>query len=392
MATRLSLLLSSLLAASVFPAAGAHAAELGEAKVGSHIGQPLVADVELTMIDDAANPVQVRLADPNVYRGANIAMPAVLGSLNMSVMRRDGRQFLHLTSLKPVEGRHLHLYLDLADGKERQVRLVTLWLTPDPNPVPVPAPAPAAPVAAVVPAATHAAAAAPAGPAPAARKAPPNPCRTRAEKARAGTGKPRCVPRACGQTRNLRSGTRRRARQCLRRTRRKERRPATRACAPRRQDGQAAAAGRPRVGVGAGKGCHGGPGCGRTRPRGACSIKPAAPQAAPRIHAKPKKAPPPEAETSWLPIAGAVAALLALGGLVAMLVRRRRAASGKMAQQQEADSPEKGAGVSGAGSGKRNFVATVKARLMALRRHNPAQDAAQTAPESAAQPAAEAVE
>ncbi|QNA87216.1 hypothetical protein G4G28_07325 [Massilia sp. Dwa41.01b] len=120
--------------------------------------------------------------------------------------------------------------------------------------------------------------------------------------------------------------------------------------------------------------------------------KPAAPQAAPRIHAKPKKAPPPEAETSWLPIAGAVAALLALGGLVAMLVRRRRAASGKMAQQQEADSPEKGAGVSGAGSGKRNFVATVKARLMALRRHNPAQDAAQTAPESAAQPAAEAVE
>ncbi|WP_036252827.1 FimV family protein, partial [Massilia sp. BSC265] len=77
----------------------AEAAELGEPRVSSFIGQPLVADIELTMLEDAANPVQVRLAHPNVYRGANIGMPAVLSSLRMSVMQRDGRQFLHITSL-----------------------------------------------------------------------------------------------------------------------------------------------------------------------------------------------------------------------------------------------------------------------------------------------------
>jgi hypothetical protein len=135
--------------------ASVHAAELGEARVASHIGQQLVADIELAMIEDPAAPVGVRLADREVYNGAGIAMPAVLSSLNLSVMRRDGRQFLHVTSLRPVESQHLHLYLELSDKGQRAVRLVTLWLTPDPNPapppapLPVPAPAPA-PVAAPV--------------------------------------------------------------------------------------------------------------------------------------------------------------------------------------------------------------------------------------------------
>lgn len=136
MACRLPLILICALLAGA-----AHAAELGEARVSSFIGQPLVADIELTMLEDAANPVQVRLASPNVYRGANIGMPAVLSTLRMSVMRRDGRQFLHVTSLGAVESEHLHLYLELADGSQRTVRLATLWLAPDPNPAPPPVPA-----------------------------------------------------------------------------------------------------------------------------------------------------------------------------------------------------------------------------------------------------------
>ena len=83
----------------------------------------------------------MRLAHPNVYRGANIGMPAVLSTLAMTVTQRDGRQFLHVTSLRPVDAGHLHLYLELTDKGQRAVRLVTLWLTPDPNP-PAPTPAP----------------------------------------------------------------------------------------------------------------------------------------------------------------------------------------------------------------------------------------------------------
>ena len=135
MASRLPLLFSCALLAS---AAGA--AELGDQRVGSYMGQPLVADIELTLIEHPAARVEVRLAHPNVYRGANIGMPHVLSTLNMSVMQRDGRQFLHVTSRAPVESSHLHLYVELTDGGQRSVRLATLWLTPDPNPAPLPAP------------------------------------------------------------------------------------------------------------------------------------------------------------------------------------------------------------------------------------------------------------
>jgi hypothetical protein len=121
----------------------AHAAELGEARVSSHIGQPLVADIELATIDDPAAPVSVRLASSEVYSGAGIAMPPALSSVNLSVMKRDGRQFLHVTSLRPVDADHLHLYLELADKGQRTVRLATLWLTADPNPAPVISTAPA---------------------------------------------------------------------------------------------------------------------------------------------------------------------------------------------------------------------------------------------------------
>ena len=163
----------SLLAILVLTGAAlsvAHAAELGEARVSSHIGQQLVADIELSMVEDPAAQVAVRVASAEVYRGAGIALPPVLPSLNLAVMRRDGRQFLHVTSLRPVDADHLHLYLELADKGQRVVRLATLWLTPDPNPAPPPAPVPV-PVPVPVSVAPTVAAAAPL-PRPAPRPAP----------------------------------------------------------------------------------------------------------------------------------------------------------------------------------------------------------------------------
>ncbi|NHZ35499.1 type IV pilus assembly protein FimV [Massilia rubra] len=125
--------------------ASAHAAELGEAQVRSYIGQPLVADVELTALAESperAASVQVRLADADVWRGANVRMHPVLSNLTLSVMRRDGRHFLHITSVKPVESDYVHLFLMLGEGGKREVRAVTLWLSHDPQPAPPPAPVP----------------------------------------------------------------------------------------------------------------------------------------------------------------------------------------------------------------------------------------------------------
>jgi hypothetical protein len=140
MARRLRHSLFCIILACVGLPAGALAAELGDARVVSHIGQQLVADIELTALRDEAAPVQVRLASADIYRGAGIAMSPVLSGLNLSVARRGGRQFLSVTSLGPVQSDYLHLYLELAEGSERTVRLATLWLTPDPNPAPKPAP------------------------------------------------------------------------------------------------------------------------------------------------------------------------------------------------------------------------------------------------------------
>lgn len=203
MACRLPLLFScALLAATSWPA---RAAELGEPRVSSFIGQPLVADIELTMLEDAAHPVQVRLAHPEVYRGANIGMPAVLSTLRMSVMRRDGRQFLHLTSLGAVESEHLHVYLELADGAQRSVRLATLWLSPDPAPPPpVPAAPPGVPPVAArlaepAPAPAAAPPPVPARPRPAPAKpkpaaAPPAPARPVPSTLEAATAGGACAP------------------------------------------------------------------------------------------------------------------------------------------------------------------------------------------------------
>lgn len=123
------------------------AAELGEVRVTSHIGQPLTADIELTTLDDPAVPVGVRIASPDIYSGAGLALPPVLSSVTLSVTRRDDRQFIHVTSLRPVDADHVHLYLDLVERGQHVVRLATVWLTPDPTPValvatPVAAPLP----------------------------------------------------------------------------------------------------------------------------------------------------------------------------------------------------------------------------------------------------------
>ncbi|MDQ2819251.1 MAG: hypothetical protein M3Y65_02435 [Pseudomonadota bacterium] len=123
----------------------AGAAELGDARVSSYKGQPLVADIELSSLDDPAGVVQVRVANLDVYRGASIGVPPVLSALTLSVVRQGGRQFVHVTSSRPVDTDMLHLFLELGQGSGRNVRLASLSLMPDPHPAPPP------PVAAVAP-------------------------------------------------------------------------------------------------------------------------------------------------------------------------------------------------------------------------------------------------
>ena len=118
------------------------AAELAEPSVRSYQGQQLSADIELVSLGaDEADGVQVRLAQPNVYQGANVAMHPALRGVHLSVARRDGRQFLHMTTLQPVDADHLIVFFEMGPAGRQEVRSATLWLQPDPHPAPPPAPA-----------------------------------------------------------------------------------------------------------------------------------------------------------------------------------------------------------------------------------------------------------
>lgn len=144
----------------------AQAVELGEPLVRSHIGQPLSADVELTGLASETASVQAALADPDVYRVASISMHPALSSLNITIVRRDGKRYLRLASPKTVDSENVHLFFVLTENGRQSVRGTTLWFTPDPTPAPPPVKAP--PVI-PAPAAAPAVAAAP-GPAVAAPK------------------------------------------------------------------------------------------------------------------------------------------------------------------------------------------------------------------------------
>lgn len=133
-----ALLLSALLASA------SQAAELGDITVRSYIGQQLSADIELVALaPEELNGLPVRLALPDVFSGANIRMNPVLASVHMAVVRREQRQFVHLTTLQPVDSSYLHLFLELGGGGRQVVRAATLWLQPDPRPAPPAAPEPA---------------------------------------------------------------------------------------------------------------------------------------------------------------------------------------------------------------------------------------------------------
>lgn len=412
MAIRPSYLLSCLLLACAAPGP-AHAAELGDARVLSYIGQRLSAEVELTLVEDASKPVQAQLARPDVYRGANVAMPAVLSGLDIAVIRQGGRQFLRLASVKPVESRHLHVYLELVDGGQRSVRLVTLWLTPDPNPAPPPAPA--APAAAPVPVpASVVASTSVAAPVPASM-APASPAAAKADPAKAGRAAaplrkplpPKRHPapvQADGNEHTATDTAHAVASRSLAADAKPAASPAPAACAPaptateldacavlgaknaalRQQLGQledkvkvlqvatgvksaseadAETVARANASLDAG-----------------AVVKPdAGPKGAPRIHRKPKPAAPPEEPLPWLAIGGALAALLALAGLL-LALRRRRAAAGK--ELKTAREPEVVVLPQDGAAAKPSLVSIVKARLAALRLGKRPAGAARVEPES----------
>ncbi|MHA4870194.1 type IV pilus assembly protein FimV [Duganella sp. PWIR1] len=141
--------------ALAFGSLGASAAELGDIAPRSYIGQPLAVDIDLmSLTPEEVGGLQVRLAQADVYRGANVKMNPALASVQMAVERRGGKPVLHVSTSRVVDADFVHLYVELGVPGKQEVRLATVWLQRDPNPPPPPAPvvmavpaAPAVPLA-----------------------------------------------------------------------------------------------------------------------------------------------------------------------------------------------------------------------------------------------------
>ncbi|MBV8636150.1 MAG: LysM peptidoglycan-binding domain-containing protein, partial [Burkholderiaceae bacterium] len=120
--------LSTLLFAS-----HADAAALGKLTVKSALGQPLSAEIELSSVTPGEDGLlQPRVAPIDAYKSAGIDFNPVLYSLRFTVAKHDdGRQYIAITSTKPVNEPFVDMLLELGgNGSGRLLREYTFLLDP----------------------------------------------------------------------------------------------------------------------------------------------------------------------------------------------------------------------------------------------------------------------
>ncbi|WP_237561507.1 FimV/HubP family polar landmark protein [Frateuria defendens] len=178
----------SILLALALGSAQAGALELGQIRVKSALGQPLVAEIPLTTESSAElQNLSARLASPEDFTRAGISggRPAI--ALQFDVAEAGGQRVIRITSSEAVNDPYLDLLVEVNNAAGKSVREYTILLDPpggtnQSSSVAMPSVAPAAPRASgsrravAPPAASQPAPARPAAavrPAPASRGASP---------------------------------------------------------------------------------------------------------------------------------------------------------------------------------------------------------------------------
>lgn len=140
----------------------AHALTLGKLTVQSALGEPLVADVEVTSLSaDEAASLKAGVAPLEVYRSTGVDFSSTLvGAQAKLVRRQDGSSYVRVSGERSITEPFLDLILNFSWGGGGQLRR-SYTLLIDPRPVtrvqpatpvalsvapPAPAPAPVAPV------------------------------------------------------------------------------------------------------------------------------------------------------------------------------------------------------------------------------------------------------
>jgi len=134
-------------------ASTAGAASLGRLAVLSAIGEPLRAEIDLTVAAEDLESATPRLASPDAYAASGLQYNAALNGARLAIQyRQNGRRVISLMTLRPVNEPSIPVLveLDVRGGRIARTYNVLLGLSVEtaasvPSPV-APAPVPAAPV------------------------------------------------------------------------------------------------------------------------------------------------------------------------------------------------------------------------------------------------------
>ena len=110
----------------------AHAAGLGKLNVLSALGQPLLAEIELLSLQkDELPTLTARIASPDAFQLANITYSTALIGARLSIERRtDGRSYIKVISLRPINEPFLDVLIELSWAQGRLVREYTALIDP----------------------------------------------------------------------------------------------------------------------------------------------------------------------------------------------------------------------------------------------------------------------
>ena len=122
-----SLVLAGLIAATDVGALG-----LGRLSVTSPLGQPLVAEVDLSVAPgEDVDSIRANIASPAVYRAANVEYQGVVQTIRAQVQRRsNGQPYLRLSSSQSLNDPYLDLLLEVNSSTGRLVREYVFLLDP----------------------------------------------------------------------------------------------------------------------------------------------------------------------------------------------------------------------------------------------------------------------
>lgn len=110
----------------------AQAASLGNLTVRSSLGQPLLAEIDLTAVrKEELGTLEVRLGSTDAYRRADLQYGAVLSGTRLSIEKRpDGTFYVRVISTRAVNEPFVNLVVELSSSTGRYTREYTALIDP----------------------------------------------------------------------------------------------------------------------------------------------------------------------------------------------------------------------------------------------------------------------